>query len=213
MAWLGKTALTIAGVGFAGGGAALAGLSFMPPPKETCGEYLNKQGRKIITGDAEKWGTVLTKYKAEGEGLLINIGGQNKKELTNTELKKWCDENSKKEFTDLDNVIYQRVSAWCTEPKTIEKLSSKTPLNTEDGIGGRPNVSESQWEVKKGIYEKSDNKDLIKEIGVDEQETTEIVAGSTITTEKLRKWCKFSKDKHFKHEKDSRFLKYLKWCV
>lgn len=217
MTWIGKTALTMAGIGFAGGGATLAGLSFMPPPKDTFSDYLNKQGRTVITGEESKWDTVKDKYNSEGDGLLITLKGNSitKGQLTSKELKEWCIENSRKEFTNLEDVTYQRVSAWCTTPTTIEKLvgKSKTPLNDDEPVHPNKNTNETEWGEKKLAYKTTQKKELINNIVENNSEGAEITNASEITEIQLRKWCKFSKGKHFKHEKDSRYLKYLKWCV
>ncbi|OAL10570.1 hypothetical protein A6V39_00700 [Candidatus Mycoplasma haematobovis] len=202
-------------IGVLGVGAITTGAVYANLPS-SIESYLNKQGRTLLTGTEDKWEGAKSKYASEGDDLLITINNQKiaKDQLSNKQLKKWCETNSKKSFSNIDDEIYQRVSSWCTEPKTIaQSLKGKRPLNDTEPANSQKNIDETEWEKKKATYKTANSKELIKSIESNNSEGSEIAAGTSITTTQLRKWCEFSKSKHFKHEKDNRYLRYLKWCV
>ncbi|OAL10566.1 hypothetical protein A6V39_00680 [Candidatus Mycoplasma haematobovis] len=176
--------------------------------------HLKKQGRSLLPQLSTHWKTLVSKYSSEGDGLLISINGQTiqKNNLQEEQLKSWCSENSSKQFTSAKDDNYQRVSAWCTEPKTIKDLigKDKVALNDSDPTG--TTGGEDEWTEKVNKYKDSQNKDLIKEITQD-REGNDIAVQNFNDAGKLRAWCRFSKTKHFKHEEDERYLKYIKWCT
>ncbi|OAL10011.1 hypothetical protein A6V39_03800 [Candidatus Mycoplasma haematobovis] len=204
-------------IGCLGIGSVTAGTvyAFLP---EKYSHQLNKQGRILLTSISDKWDEIKKRYDAEGDDLPILINGQKiaKDNSTLTKIKDWCSKNSNNIFTNTKDENYRRVSAWCTEPKTIEEWmeNNKKVLKDEEGTAGKANEHETEWESKKTTYNQAGNNQLIKEITTSNTtEGAEIAVNSLNETSKLRAWCRYSKKKHFKHEEDPRFLKYLKWCV
>ncbi|OAL10577.1 hypothetical protein A6V39_00735 [Candidatus Mycoplasma haematobovis] len=215
-----KSIATKALIGVLGAGTVATGVVFAALP-ESYESYLNKQGRPLLTGDSGEWEKVKTKYSQEGDDLLIKIDGKEikKTELQIDQLKTWCSQNSKKSFSNTKDSIYQRISAWCTKPKTISEQVEKGMLNDEESPTAESttteNIDETTWKIKAKDYKTTTESYLIKIINDRGEEGEVIVANSTtaIETKKLRAWCKYSKAKHFKHEEDQRYLTYKKWCV
>lgn len=201
------------GAGTVGAGAIYASL----PDKYS--DYLNKQGRVLLASNSEKWAEIKTIYDSQADDLIITIDGEKltKENSTSKKIKDWCSKNSNNTFTDTKDKTYQKVSALCTEPKTIQELigSNKTVLNDDEPTVGKEDSDKQEWQKKQEAYaqlKEDDKSKLIKEINGD-AEGTVIEAKDFNDATKLRKWCKYSKTKHFKHEEDQRFLNYLNWCV
>ncbi|OAL10618.1 hypothetical protein A6V39_00940 [Candidatus Mycoplasma haematobovis] len=183
--------------------------------------YLRKQGRELLTSGSDKWNTLKTKYSKEGDGLLITIEDKpvQKTDLQPEQLKEWCLANNKGKFTNTKDEIYQRVSAWCTEPKTIvekiglENILDDTEPATPSGTGVAQTLNQALWTRKAQNYNTEGNTILIKQINNSSAEGTEDIRVSAATEAILRAWCRFSKNKHFKHEEDARYKAYLSWCT
>ncbi|OAL10587.1 hypothetical protein A6V39_00785 [Candidatus Mycoplasma haematobovis] len=203
-------------IGALGIGSVTAGTVYAFLPNKYS-HYLSSKGRILLTKGSSKFEDLKNKYASEGDGLLITINEKEipKNELTKEQLETWCLANSNNTFTNTKDKNYQRVSAWCTEPKSIKDYidNSKTVLNDEEvNAGDHPNKTD--WEAKKDEYSKLKTNDLLIKAISSSAETGEDIAATNLDqASKLRAWCKHSKEKHFKHEEDPRFLKYLKWCT
>ncbi|OAL10146.1 hypothetical protein A6V39_04505 [Candidatus Mycoplasma haematobovis] len=206
--------VVISSIGVVGAGAIATGV-FFANKSDTYSSYLEKIGRKLLGKEETGWDTLKTRYDAENEGLQITLSGQTTpaKTIEVQQLKSWCSENANKTFTKKEDTTFLSVSAWCTAPKTIEGQigTSKTILNVAKVTSGTTNNHENLWKGKETEYKKSTNTNLIKEIQSNEEKAD--IATSAVTVDKLKDWCNLSKGKHFKHDKDTRYLKFLEWCV
>lgn len=201
-------------LGCIGSSGIIAGAIYASLP-EKYSHHFEKQDRKLIIDfSEEKWNAIKKVYGAEGEGLLIEPEG---KALTKDQWQSWCSNNSNNTFADAKDAKYQRVSAWCTEPKKISDLVGDKALDDKEPQSSSKHSQEGEWNKKITNYAQiTDNKQLIKEITADnsaKKERGEIAATALKDASKLRAWCAFTKEQHFKHEEDQPYKNYLLWCT
>lgn len=212
-----KPIITKVTIGILGAGTVATGIVFANA-SDTYGNHLNKQGRTLLSlSETSLWEKIKTNYDNDDGDLLIEIDGNKveKNKLDIEKLKTWCSQNSSKKFIGTDDQNYQRVSAWCAEPKTIKDLigSGRIALNDNDPSGTEKNNDETFWATKVRDYKNSEDNYLINEVSSPTEEGSVIAKTNLSDAGKLRKWCRVSKEKPFKHEEDSRYLKYIKWCT
>lgn len=203
-------------LGALGAVSVATGVAFANLP-DNYESYLKKQGRELLTKDSQQWEVLKTKYSEEGDDLLITIDEKEgpKKDLNANQFKEWCLANNNKAFTNTKDEIYQRVSAWCTEPKTITQKIGLTRKILDDKESPQPSeVEQLKWKNKLSSYNSSsDTKQRIKEITSNKVEGEKFIEIGSAEEAMLKAWCRFSKDKHFKHEEDQRYNNYLLWCT
>ncbi|AEG73120.1 hypothetical protein MHF_0856 [Mycoplasma haemofelis Ohio2] len=204
---------TIAKVGMgaaAAGGTGVAGWQIASHinAKETIASHLSNKGRKVANSESS-WQKLLTFYKAEKSDA---ISGLNKDSIGHKDIETWCLKETAKPFEGAAKKDLLLIESWCSEPKTLEEqiaLEGKRKLSTDTTQSS--DGDQSIWSAHKETYKKEGDNYKIQQSS-DNNNWTD-VAKESATEDLMKKWCKAQATKHFKHEEDTLFQTYSKWCI
>lgn len=175
--------ISVTGIGIAGVGTAYA-LS----PKITIQKKLKKDKKKLLTGDNETlWTIKLSTYKKiEKDTNTFKLPTEDWKNL-----KSWCEEKIKEEFSGKNKALYERIKQVCIVPTNKEKLNSES----------KELATSVEWKAKGNTY---------TDEGV--YAIPSIKKRDTVAKE-LEDWCKVALENEFEDEEKNNYPLVLKWCT
>ncbi|AEG73667.1 hypothetical protein MHF_1433 [Mycoplasma haemofelis Ohio2] len=188
----------------------------------TIERYLKVTGRPMLSqGDSSSWDIQKARYSESNNQDLIRLGeGEiSPKNIGKdpSNLKFWCEANSKRKFLGKDDWLFKLVATWCTSPISftdqLENLGSEI-LDFEYDYYS--NKDQKYWDsVIEDYWKKSKEGDWIQRVDVYMGKPFEngVLKKSEATVLYLKKWCEFNKEQPYKHELDPKFIRYKKWCT